>query len=208
MHQSPRFAFLTPLIVAILLSGCATTPDSNSGEAEAASKIAFSNFLVLAIADNYNNRAQFERTVVSNLKSKGADATAYYSAAGGNTPIDREAVKATIEAGTYDALLVTRVLAASSEAEMKTGSAAAKATRRDGRPLDLFRYDYEELDEPGTLEVSAEATLSVELYRASDSTRVWATVLTSTGTDNVGAMIDDAAEKVVSRLSRNRKIAR
>ena len=208
MYRLHRLAALIPSFVAVALTGCASSTDVSGGGSAASDETAFDNFLVLAVAENYNNRAQFERTVVSNLKSKGADATTYYSAAGGNTPIDREAVKIVMETGPYDALLVTRVLAASSDAEMKTGSAAAKATRRDGGPLDFFRYDYEELDEPGALSISTEATLSVELYRASDSTKVWATVLTSKGEDNVGAMIDDVADKVVSQLTRNRKIAR
>ena len=194
------------VLISLFLSGCAAAPDMDG--TEATDKSAFSNFLVLAIADNYNNRAQFERTVVSNLKNKGASATTYYSAAGGNTPIDRDSVKAMMDSGNFDALLVTRVLAASAEAEIKSGSAAAKATRRDGRPFDFFRYDYEELDEPGSLEVSNEAILSVELYGAANSAKVWTTVLESKGKDNVGEMIDDAADTIVSRLSRDRRIAR
>ena len=207
MPRPDRIRQLTLLlVVAVWLGGCATAPAT--GDTGSDEQTAFGNFLVLAISDDYNNRAQFERTVVSNLKKQGADATTYYSAAGGNTPIDRDSVTAVMNAGTYDALLVTRVLAASSDAEMKTGSAAAKVTRRDSQPLDFFRYDYEELDEPGSLEVRTEATLSVELYRASDSARVWSTELTSRKKDNVGAMIDDVADRVVSMLSSRRRIER
>jgi len=195
-------------IVAFSLLGCAAAPDASSSDAAAQGETAFNSFLVLAIADNYNNRAQFERTVVSNLKAENAEATAYYVAAGGDTPVDKDAVADLLAAGDYDALLVTRVLAAASEAKVKPGSAAAKATRRDGGPLDFFRYDYEELDEPAALELSTEATLSVELYRAADTTRVWSTELTSKGENNIGAMIDDVADKVVTRLARDRRISR
>lgn len=208
MYRSPRSVKTVFSLAALLLAGCAGTTDTGGGASGAASKTAFGNFLVLAISENYNNRAQFERTVVADLKKKGVRATAYYSAAGGNTPIDRDAVKAVMDSGPYDALLVTRVLDASSAAKIKSGSAAAKATRRDGRPFDFFRYDYEELDEPGALKVTTEATLSVELYRAADSARLWSTVLISKGSENVGVMIDDAADRIVSQLSRNRHIAR
>ena len=200
---------IATLFAVMLSSGCATAPASSGGESSPGQgETAFGNYLVLAIADNYNNRAQFERTVVSKLKAENAEATAYYVAAGGNTPVDKDAVADVLATGDYDALLVTRVLAAASEAEIKPGSAAAKATRRDGGPLDFFRYDYEELDEPAALELSTEATLSVELYRATDTTRVWSTELTSKDESNIGAMIDDVADKVVTRLARDRRISR
>ena len=203
---SPRLALLSILIFSYLLSGCAstlTTAAANSASNDAT----FRNFLVLAITDDYNNRAQFERTVVSRLRAEGATGTAYYEAAGGNTPIDQVSVQGILDGGAFDAVLVTRVLNATAEAKIKTGSAAAKATRRDDGPLDFFRYDYEELDEPGGLEVRTDATLSVGLYSATETAKVWSIELTSKGEDTVGALIDDVADRIVARLARDGRIA-
>ncbi len=94
-------------------------------------KVSFRNFLVVGISDNYDNRAHYERTVVSLLRSRGASATAYYQAIGGNKPINREAVRDVLEGSSYDAVLVTRVLDQSSELEVKSGSVTAKVTRRN-----------------------------------------------------------------------------
>ena len=168
----------------------------------------FGNILVVGISDNYDNRAQYERTVVSLLRSRGASATAYYQAVGGNKPINREAVREVLEGSSYDAVLVTRVLDRKSEFNIKSGSTAAKVTRRNDKPLDFFRYDYEELYEPGAIEVRTDVNLAIELYRATDQNLVWSTEISKTGADNVGKLIDDVAKDVVRRLHRDKRIAR
>lgn len=127
---------------------------------------------------------------------------------GGNEPISRETIRDLITGNGYDAVLLTRVLDSSSEIEVKPGSAAAKVTRRDDRPVDFFRYDYEELDEPGTIEVRTDATRVSELYRAADESLVWSIEISSAGADNVGEVIDEVAAKVVNRLRRDRRIAK
>lgn len=88
------------------------------------------------------------------------DATALYLAAGGNKPIVREAIEELAKAGSYDAVLISRPLSCNDDASMKTGSAAAKAVRKDGGGIDLFRYDYEELNEPVTWSVDFSITIS------------------------------------------------
>lgn len=201
---------LIPFVfVAALMSGCASSPNATrSGDYQDQDNTSFSNFLVAGIADNYTNRAQYERTVVSLLKSRGASATAYYQAVGGSTPIARDAVRDILAENSYDAVLVTRVLGTESRADIKSGSAAAKTTRRDDRPIDFFRYDYEELDEPGTLEARTDARLTAELYRATDENLIWSMEVSSKGADNIGEIIDDVAEKVVNRLRRDQQIAK
>jgi len=200
---------IATLLTALLASACASSPASSGGASSTnQGATAFGNFLVVAIADNYTNRAQYERTLVSLLKVKGASATAYYQAIGGNKPVDRDAVREVLAANSYDAVLVTRVLNTASQAELKSGSAAAKVTRREDRPLDFFRYDYEELDEPGSLEIRTEAMLASQLYRANDENVVWSMETSSKGADNIGQIIDEVAEKVVNRLRRDGHIAK
>lgn len=208
MNPATRLFSITMLIIALCLSGCAAAPGVSDDRSGPETATAFDNFLVLALAESYNNRAHFERSVVSNLKKEGTRATAYFAAAGGNKPIDPDSVQAIMDAGGYDGLLVTRVVATSADARMKSGSAAAKVTRRDGRPFDFFRYKYEEFEDPGALEIRSEATLSVELYRTSDVARVWTTDLSTKGKDDVGLLIDEFAETIVSRLSRAGWVAR
>jgi len=204
-----RLNLFVLLSLVFLANACSTSANVTSSKSDSpAGDSSFRNFLVVGISDNYNNRAHYERTVVSQLRSRGASATAYYQAVGGNKPINREAVRDVLEGSSYDAVLVTRVLDRSSEFEVKSGTAATKVTRRNDKPLDFFRYDYEELYIPGKIEVRTDMHLAVELYRATDQNLVWSTEISKTGVDNVGKLIDDVAEDVVRRLHRDKRIAR
>ena len=205
MQRRPDIALFLILCATTMMGGCAS---SGASSAPARDEGTFANLLVLAIADDYTNRAHFERTVVSNLRAEGVSATAYYQAAGGNTPIDRDAARAVLANSGCDSLLVTRVLDTDMQAQIKQGSVAAKTTRRDERPIDFFRYDYEELDEPGSFEVRREATLRSDLYSAADENLVWSAEFLAKGADNVGKVIDEVSEKIVNQLRRDKRIAR
>jgi hypothetical protein len=166
---------------AVVLSGCAATGTTSADPDPA--KVSYSNFLIIGVAGDYNNRAYFERSVVSGIRAKGSSARAFHVVAPGNKPITREAVKDAIESGGFDAVLVTRVLATDSDLDVRSTVTGTKVTRKDGGVLDLFRYDYEDLDEPMSLELN-------------------------TKVKNVGQLIEDAAEDVVRRLDRDDLIGR
>ena len=192
------------LAVLSLSSGCASTGAATGG----ATPSAYGNFLVLGLADSYSNRAYFEREVASRLRAQGAAATPYYEAAGGNTPTDRDSVRAVLASGSYDALIVTRILDRDADIELKQGSHSAKVSRRDDRPIDFFRYDYEELDEPPTLDVSARVAIAGELYEPGTESMVWSTEIRSGNADNAGQLIEETAAELVNRIRRERLIAR
>jgi hypothetical protein len=185
---------LFPVVV-----GCATSGTGDSG---------YRNFLVLGIADNYSNRAYYEREVAAELRGLGATATPYYQAAGSNAPIDRDSVRSVVRSAGFDAVLVTRILDRSADVGLEQGSVAARATRRDDRPFDFFRYDYEQLGEPGTLSIETAVTVAGELYEAGSEEQVWATTLESPGASDIGELIEETAAGVVRRLDRARFIAR
>lgn len=209
MPRLPCLNLPAVLIAATLMVGCASSSNTSPGmDYRDSDNQEFANFLVAAIADNYTNRAQFERTVVSGLRQNGASATAYYEAIGGDEPITRDNIRELIAANNFDAVLITRVLDAEQHVDVKQGSTAAKITRRDDRPIDFFRYDYEELDEPPSFAFRTEAKLASELYRASDEARVWSAEISNSGADNIGEVIDEVAEDVLKRLRRARHIAR
>ena len=209
MQRPPSLRLLAAMLTLGLMTGCASSSNTAHGSGYPNSdNEAFSSYLVAAIADNYTNRAQFERTVVSGLRQNGASATAYYEAIGGNEPITRDNIRQLIAENSYDAVLITRVLGAEQQVDLKQGSTAAKVTRRTDRPVDFFRYDYEELDEPPSLEISAEVRIAADLYRVSDEAQIWSAEITNSGADNVGKVIDEVAADVVKRLRRGKHIAR
>ena len=167
---------------------------------------AYSNFLVLAIADDYTSRAQYERTVASSLRRLGSAATPYHEAVGGSGDISREKARELITQQGFDAVLVTHVRRSSTQVDIAQDSAAVKVTRKNERPIDFFRYDYEELDEPGAMNLLAEATLDSNLHRAVDGEIVWDFSWTSKSAENVGKLIDESSSALVRQLDRNKMI--
>jgi len=200
MHTSPVRAILLISMIA-LLAGCATAPRVTSTYSDDAyTDASFSNFLVVVVAGDYNSRAQFERTVVSGLRTEGASADAYYSVVGGNKPINSEAVLAAVRSGNFDALLVTRVIDRQLDVDVASGAAGGKSTNIGGNPLDFFRYEYEELNEPENVSFNATVVLRTELFVTKDEKMIWG--IESSSTDEVygGLLIEKIAAAIVGQL--------
>ena len=192
-------------LLAFLLGAC-TGSASTVKTLDRTGEARFANLLVIGVASDYDGRAMFERTVVSRLRAAGADASAYYTLLGRNPPVTRASVQRALDAGEFDAVLVTRLKDQMLGAEVRPGPAGAKATVKGGGPVNLFRYDYEELDEPEIIEFSATVVLATELYDVTDGDPIWAIETTSRDKANVGELVDSAADAIVGRLRRDRLI--
>jgi len=202
-----KFALLSAAAAALLaLSACATTSRTVSTlDGPAYAGPAFTNVLVIAIADSYNSRALFERTLAGEISSGKTSATAHYTLTKVDDPIDRPAIEKLVENGGFDAVLITRVLDSNFVSKEKTGTAATKVTRKDSA---LFRYDYEELNEPVTLALGVNAVISSELFAVTSGAKVWAIQSDISDETNVDIMVIDAAGIVAQRLSRDGLVTR
>jgi len=202
-----KLALLSAAAAALLaLSACGSTSRTIStldGPAYAGPE--FTKVLVLAIADSYNSRALFERTLVSEISSSGTSATAHYTLTKMDDPIDRPAIENLVQKGGFDSILITRVLDSNVVSKEKTGSAATKVTLKDSA---LFRYDYEELNEPVTLELGINAVISSELFSANSGAKVWAIQSDIADETSIDVAVIDAAKIVAQRLRRDGLIAR
>jgi len=193
----------------LLNAGCASTSTVSKVFEEPQYKNAsFSNVLVIGVADDYDARAQFERQVVAGIRASGAGATAYYTVIGHNPAVTRSDVSNAIRSRNFDAVLMTRVKGQESSVSVKRGSSETKTTRRNENAFDLFRYDYEVLNEPDRVEVNTTVVLVTELYAAADEKKVWAIESSSFYKSDVSAIIDSEVDAIVSRLRRDRMIGR
>jgi hypothetical protein len=190
------------VFLAASLTGCAAT--SGTGDSDAA----FGNFLVVGVAGNYDSRAQFERMVVSGLRSEGASAQPYHVVVGGNKPLTREAVLEAIDEHGFDAVVVTRLLDAESDLTVRSTVTGTKVSRKDGGFANLFRYDYEEFDDPLSLTIGMKLTIQTELYSSASQSMIWSTEAVGPRAENLGLLIDETAKIVVRQLRRSGKIAR
>lgn len=192
---------LMSLTLAVLISACSTpaaTKSTSAAGSETLNRI--ENILVVGVAQDYDGRARFERTLVSELKNRGLEASAYYQAVGGNKPIDRETIESLVKSDDFDAVLITRVVNRDTETSVKTGSAATKTVRKDNA---LFRYNYQELNEPETLNISLSLKISSQLFDASNGDVIWELETTISQKDMISEVVDEAVEKISRRLDRD-----
>ena len=196
------------LLVSAVIGGCASSSNTRVTYAdEEFTDAAYANFLVIGVAGSYNNRSQFERSVVSEIRSAGASATAFHVVAPGNDALSREAVLKAVADGGFDAVLVTRVGRQDTTVNRESGSSDIKASTVGGRPINFFRYDYEELNEPESFSFDTTVTLATEMFSAADEKMVWAIETSDSNVANAGVLIDRADAAIVSRLERSRRIA-
>ena len=202
-----RLLYLALASAPLVLTACSSSSQAVKTESSPGTATAgFSNILVIGLANDYEYRTRFERKLVSELKKSGGSATALYVAAGGNEPIEREAIEQLVRKNGYDAVLISRPLNRDTAAQMKTSSPGAKAVRKNDGALKLFRYDYEELNEPVTWGVDLSITVLSELLTTKDKQIAWAVETKISTKDSIDDLIEEAARKIVSRLQRDRMV--
>jgi hypothetical protein len=202
VRQFSRFAFLTGCLLA--LAACASsgrvvsTFDGPDYEGPV-----FRNLLVIGIADSYNNRATFERTLAKDIAASGASATALYTLVDKDTPIDRPTVERLVDEGSFDAILITRALNRDFQSKTKTGSPSAQAVRKEGSAANLFRYDYKEINESATLSMELNIIIGSELFSAQSREKVWAIEADISDQASMGVLVIDASNVIASRLRKD-----
>jgi len=169
-------------------------------------KARFSNVLVIAVADNYNRRAQFERTVVSGIRQTGALATAYYTVVGHNPPVSSSDIMNAVRARNFDAVVFTRVKGATEDIKVKNAAPGAQAARATDDLFDLARYNYEEYNEPQNIRLSSTVVLVAQLYVPADQKNIWAIEITSSDRESIDNIVASAAAAIVKQLRRDKLV--
>lgn len=209
MHLARTF-LNSPLLLtgAILLSACSTTSTKVTKILHDSDykKTRYSNVLVITAADNYDRRAQFERTVVSGIRQTGAQATAYYTVVGHNPPVSSSAIMNAVRARNFDAVVFTRVKGHSEDIVTKDATPAAQASVVGGNLFDLFRYDYEEYQEPENIRMSTNVVMVTQLYDPADQKNVWAIEINSSDRESTANIIESAAAAIVKHLKRDKLV--
>ena len=199
IHQSFLLAVLSSIAIA-----CSTPAETVTVPATAdSSNKVFGNILVIGVADDYDGRARFERELVTELKALGASATTYYSAVGGNKPIDRNTIEKLVTSDNFDAVLITKVLNREFTSKVLAGSSETRAVRKDGGVVDLFRYEYQELNEPMTLDIKMSVSISSEMFATSDGQKVWAIEAEISPKEMTSQIVDEAVSTISRRLKKD-----
>jgi hypothetical protein len=196
------------LAAAVILSACASTSTKVTKILDDPDykKARYSNLLVIAVADNYDRRAQFERTVVSGIRQTGAQATAYYTVVGHNPTVSSSDIMNAVRARNFDAIVFTHIKRHSENIAEKDAAPEAQANVIGGGLFDLFRYDYEEYQEPTNIRLSTTVVLISQLYVPADTKNIWAIEITSSDRESIAQVVESAAAAIVKHLKRDKLV--
>lgn len=207
-----KFRFSIIIAICLVLAGCGSTGGGTVKKTLDNPKytdLSYSNILVVGVGGDYSNRAYFERAMVSRIKAEGAAAAAYYSVVGRNQPITRSTVSTVVKSRGFDAVLLARVISQDADISVDGGTSETKVSRKEsGRAIDLFRYDYDELTQPGVINILSTVTISAEMFSGADETRMWSIESTINDKENVGQIIEAAADTIMAQLKKDRLIGR
>lgn len=197
-----RALYLPAMLLVLTCVACSTSPSVTLTYRDPAfANSGFSNLLVVVLVSDYEARTRFERELSSALVSSGTRATAYYEVAAGDQEVTREKIVAAIRSTGADGVVVTRLDDIEHQASVKSGTIDTKVTRRSDTAMDFFRYDYEELNEPGTLSIATKATLLTDVFDASREAVVWSAETALAHKENILLRIDEAAKGIAGRLA-------
>ena len=168
----------------------------------------YSNVLVIGLSPDYNGRSRFERSMASALSTPLVSATPYYVVAEGDREITREKVVARVQEGDFDGVVVTRIASQKSGMNVRPGSSQAKVTRRNDRPVDFFRYNYEVLDEPDAIAVAVDLELISDFFDARDQKRIWSAESSVSDKENMSSRVETIAVMIAERLQSDGIVAR
>jgi hypothetical protein len=196
VHQIGRRYLLTLLVAtATGLAACAGSTGSASSQVSSDyDGERFNNILVIAVANDYDGRARFERRLVSDLKAAGVSAAPMYLAVSGNEAIERESVEKLVASNAYDAVLISRVVNTDVDVAMKSGTVETQAVRKS-------------ISKPSTLDMAMSVSLQTELFAASSKQKVWSVESTIANKSDVEEIIDEAAKTILKGIKRGRLLA-
>lgn len=193
----------------LILGACASSLSSvKTFEDPDYADTTFNSILVIGVAGSYDSRARWERLMASRISARGTPATAYYSVVGRGHEINRDTVVNAVRANDFDAVILTRIQSQESDVNVKRGASTTKVTSLNDRPVDFFRYDYEILNNPDSINVESTVVLSTEFFAANDEKRIWALESTISDKENVSYLIEDAVNMIVGELSKDHLIGR
>jgi len=156
-------------LISVLLTSCATAPIPSTIiqtlHDTSITRAPFTNVLVISVAGDFESRSLFERQVVAHLAAADGQASAYFTVIGRRPQFTRTVMETAINARSFDSILFVRQKGQERE-DLAPG-------RPVGAALDLFNYDYPELNGGASIEQAAAITFVTELYSVAERQKIW-----------------------------------
>jgi hypothetical protein len=172
------------LVAVSALAACSktTTNISQSYRNPGFEETVFKKLFVIGVAENQESRKAFEDAFAKAIAAEGGGAQASWSLLPQSTKLEEEEIRAAIEGGDFDGVLITRLLSVDKDQEYVEPKAYTNAQTRyyaGGGGLYGYGYygfygtTYAKVHEPGYFETSTTLRLETNLYSLATNGLVW-----------------------------------
>lgn len=170
-------------IVAVsALAACSktTTNISQSYRNPGYEQTVFNKLFVIGVAENQESRQAFEDAFAKAIADEGGGAQASWGLLPQSTQLEEEQIRAALEGGNFDGVLITRLLSVDKDQEYTPGSTYNNPRTRyyqgGGYGYGFYGFygtTYAQVHEPGYFETSTTFRLETNLYSLATNGLVW-----------------------------------
>lgn len=218
----PRHSVLALLIV---LTACAPPLKLESAWLPGARPAQpYSKVLVVAVSEDFDRRRVFENSLATELAAGGTTGIPSTRTMLTTDVLDRESVAALVKATGAESVLVTRLAYEGVDVKQKRGRevlkmenpsapASAATSVEDPYFYNVYTYDYSVSEEPPSLEIQRNITVTTDLFETGEGKRIYTirsdvriTNSESLDQNTDVAVIDKVATELARRLRRDRAV--
>ena len=206
-NQHPRA--LAFLIAACALAACSSTKTSIplSWRNPAAEQTVFKQLLVIGVGEDDGGRRLFEDTFAKSLSERGAAAQASWGLLPQSTRLTEEQIRSAIEGGSFDGVLITRLLGVDQSQQYVPPSTYTVPSSYHGYGYyGYYGASYDVVHQPGYFKTNTIFRLETNLYAVSNSELVWSGQSETLNPDSLGDVIDSMTAAVAKKLKAERLI--
>ena len=184
MNSKTRFAVLCGCVLALVACKTTGTKFSQSYRNPGYEETFFKKVMVIGIAQDQNARRAFEDALVAAIAKEGGTAQASIGVLPNEEQISEDQLHAAIDAGGFDAVLITRVLSVDKSQKYTPPNKYNNPQTRYypaspgwgygyGGYYGFYGTTFAEVHEPGYFETSTTLRLETNLYSVATNELVW-----------------------------------
>lgn len=207
-HSTPRaLVVVTAAIVAICACASTKTSIPISWRNPGYEGMVFDDLLIIGVGRNESSRRLFEDEFAKKLASEGARAKPSWELLPSSDPLTREEIADAVRQGSFDAVLITRLLGVDKEQQYVKGSSYSVPANYYGSAYyGYYATSYAVVHEPGYFKTNTTYRLETNLYAVSDSGLVWSGQSDTVNPSSVADVIDSMTNAVAKALRAERLI--
>lgn len=193
-----------PAVAALLAClGCGTAALVSHWHHDTYSGTPFKRFLVIGSTPDEANREVFETEFVRQLAARvGTEGVASHTLIPDFTDLDSLRVVGIVREGSYDAVLVTRLVRVDQQVRYMSGERQVVPETYYNNLYDYYYTVYREVHSPGSVGEVEVVVLETNVYETKAARLVWTGHTESYSPENIPQIVDDLALLVLSNLEK------